>query len=105
VYLAADVVEEENDLGGYCLHLVAKSAGRPVGILVIEADSDRVEMHVEGESAEALDRIKKQFTQFLLAECDKVAKCELEVHAAELGATNSYGWTGSYFLGDANVSG
>lgn len=104
VFLGADCVEEENDLGGYSLHLVAKSGARVVGVVLVEADSDRIEMHVEGESSNAVDGIKKQFTKLLLNEFSQVAKCELEVNAAELDATNSYGWTGSYFLGEANVS-
>lgn len=104
VFLGSDCVEEENDLGGYNLHLVAKSGARVVGVVLVEADSDRIEMHVEGKSSNAVDGIKKQFTKLLLDEFSKVARCELEVNAAELDATNSYGWTGSSFLGEANVS-
>jgi len=103
VFLGGDCVEED-DLGGYSLLLVAKAAARPTGIILVETKGDRIEMYVEGQSSHEVDGIKKQFTKLLLGEYSKVAGCELEVDAAELDATNSYGWTGSYFLGESNVS-
>jgi hypothetical protein len=105
VFLGIPSVDEENDLGGYGIGFVATSMGKPVGVLIIEADSERVEIHLDAQSTETVEQIRSEFAKLLLNEIKQVARCELTVHGAEVDYTNSYGWTGSYFLGEGNIGG
>jgi hypothetical protein len=102
--LGLDHVEEENDLGGFQARWVVTAAGRPAGVVFVEADSGGVEMLVEARTSEFAKRIKEQFLGLLLQDIKEVERCELTVHGAEVNWTNSYGWTGTHFLGASNVS-
>jgi hypothetical protein len=104
-FLGITDVHEENDLGGYHLDLVVQSSTGPVGVIFLEADTERVEAWVEARTPAAVARIKKQLLSLLVQDIKEVSRARLEVHGAEINATNDYGWNGIYFLGEANVSG
>lgn len=104
-FLGITNIDEENDLGGYQITFVAKAGNRPVGILALDAGSDGVDISLEARTPEVGEKIKDQFIGLLLQEIREIVKCKLEVHGAEVNWTNSYGWTGEYFLGVSNVSG
>ncbi|MBV9124828.1 MAG: hypothetical protein JO112_15850 [Planctomycetes bacterium] len=104
VFLGVRRFHEENDLGGYGAYFVVRSTGGVVGILLIEADTNRVEVQVEAQTSDTVERIKDQFIGLLLQDIQGVSRCEREVQAAEVGCRNCYGWTGTYFLGEGNTS-
>jgi hypothetical protein len=105
LFLGIRGVHEENDLGGYYLDLVVRSTTGPVGVVFLEADTDRVEAWVEARTSTLAGKIKTQLLALLLQDIKEVSRSRLEVYGAEIEATNDYGWNGIYFLGEANVRG
>lgn len=105
LFLGITNIHEENDLGGYYIDLVVQSTTEPVGVVFIEADTDRVEAWVEARTSTAAERIKSQLIALLVQDIKEISRSELGVHGAEVAATNYYGWNGIYFLGETNVSG
>lgn len=92
-------VEEENDLGGYQTEFLLRAAGTPIGFVNLVADSGAIELDLSGRTSQ----VGRDFIALLVHDIKAVDRCELVVHGAELDCTNSYGWSGEYFLGAWNV--